>query len=79
MTKNKAMCRGVAFVFWHKYPQYRIAQQFSASYKWIKRFKAKYRMVIRKAHYYRRSECRPFIAKMFQEKMEALYNKHKEE
>ena len=74
-----SMCRGIALAFWNKYPEYRIAQHFSASYKWIKRFKVKYGLVNRKAHYHRRSDCAKSTAKMYHEKMIALYNKHKEE
>ena len=73
---NDQMCRSVALAFWNKYPEYRLVTKFTASYRWIKRFKLRYGLVNRRVHYHRRSECSKNIAKMYHDKLIEIYKDH---
>ena len=75
---NDTMCRSVALAFWRKYPQHRKTTKFTASYRWIKRFKKKYGLVNRRVHYHRRNVCTKDFARIYHKNVSELYRKHKE-
>ena len=77
---NDKMCRFIALRFWEQHKDvHGKTKKFNASYSWIRRFKERYKMVNRRAHYKRRphksiaylAECRRFISEMHE-----IYQKH---
>ena len=77
---NDRMARTIALLFWEKHKTHRIMMNFKASYNWLQKFKKKYDLVNRRAHYHRRAFVTDDIAKYcheFYEKVTNIYEEHK--
>lgn len=79
---NDRMCKSIALKFWNRHPAHHISTKFSASARWIKRFKKRYDLVNRRVHYHRRPSIKENtieICKAFHSKLKALYQRHKDD
>ena len=79
---NDKMCKVIALAFWNKFPSQRLRNTFRASSSWVRRFKQKYNLVNRRAHFKKRSPVSPKTKEMSQRFLRTvaeIYQKHKQE